>query len=272
VSTYPSTAAPRPSGSFMASLKVQAHVIGALLMRELHTRYGRENVGYLWLFLEPMMLAGAVASIHAGSGSHYGSDIRTVPFTICGYCTFILFRGIFSRAEGALESNMPLLYHRSITIFDILFSRAVLEFAGTMATFAILLSLATVLELSELPERPLALLGGVVMMLWFSFSAGMLCCAITHDNKLAARLVHPLTYIMMPLSGAFYQLAWIPQPYQTWLSWFPMPLIFEQIRYGQFRSASNTFVDIPYICAVCMIMTYLGLIAIKITRRHVHLN
>ena len=41
----------------------QRKVIGALLMRELHTRYGRENVGYLWLILEPMMLAGAVPAV-----------------------------------------------------------------------------------------------------------------------------------------------------------------------------------------------------------------
>jgi capsular polysaccharide transport system permease protein len=128
------------TGSFWASLNTQADVIGALLMRELHTRYGRENVGYLWMFLEPMMLAIAVTLLHAGQPSHYGSDIRTVPFAILGYTIFIMFRGIFTRAEGALEANMPLLYHRSVTIFDILASRALLEGAGVTATFVILIS------------------------------------------------------------------------------------------------------------------------------------
>ena len=35
--------------SFYRSLTLQLDVIGALVMRELHTRFGRNNIGYLWL-------------------------------------------------------------------------------------------------------------------------------------------------------------------------------------------------------------------------------
>ena len=87
-----------------------------------------------------------------------------------------------------------------------------------------------------------------------------------------ARLIHPATYILMPLCGSFYILGWMPEPYRTWLSYFPMVLIFELCRYGQFRAASSAYVDIPYIVWSCMLLTFLGLLAIKITRRHVHLN
>jgi capsular polysaccharide transport system permease protein len=275
MATYPDFGdGPRKLGfrGWMTALSTQGDVIGALLMRELHTRYGRENVGYLWMFLEPLMLAGAVALLHAGQPTHFGSDIRAVPFSILGYSIFIMFRGIFTRAEGALESNMSLLYHRSVTIFDILASRAVLEGAGTTATFVILIGFVTVIGLSDLPARPLELLFGICLMLWFSFAASLTCCAITHENKLVARLVHPMTYILMPLSGAFYQIAWIPEPYRTWLTYFPMALIFEQARYGQFSSATNTYTDNFYVVVVCMIMTYVGLVSIKIIRNHVHLH
>ena len=34
---------------------LQIKVIGALLMREIHTRYGRENIGHLWVIGEPML-------------------------------------------------------------------------------------------------------------------------------------------------------------------------------------------------------------------------
>ena len=99
--------------SFWQALQTQGRVIYALIMRELHTRYGRDNIGYLWMILEPMMLASAVALLHVGGSTHYGTDIRPVPFAILGYGVFIIFRGIFTRAEGALESNQPLLYHRN---------------------------------------------------------------------------------------------------------------------------------------------------------------
>src|SRR6201999_2003253 len=115
------------------------HVIGALILRELHTRFGRENIGYLWVIAEPMLLAGVVASIHAGSKAHFGSDIRSVPFALLGYCMFILFRSIFGRGESTLQSNQPLLYHRMVTIFDMLLARAILEYAATASAYIILL-------------------------------------------------------------------------------------------------------------------------------------
>jgi capsular polysaccharide transport system permease protein len=34
--------------------ELQGIVIGAVMMRELHTRYGRENLGFVWLIVEPL--------------------------------------------------------------------------------------------------------------------------------------------------------------------------------------------------------------------------
>ena len=42
--------------SFVESLMIQVRVVGALLMREIITRYGRNNIGFLWLFVEPLLL------------------------------------------------------------------------------------------------------------------------------------------------------------------------------------------------------------------------
>ena len=257
---------------FAAALRVQGKVIGALLMRELHTRYGRDNVGYLWMFLEPMTLASAVSLLHSGAKSHNGSDISMVPFAMIGYSIFIMLRRMVGRAEGALESNMPLLYHRSVTIFDMLLSRALLEGAGTFVTYIVLITFAVIFNIANPPARLLDIIIGVGLMFWFSFSVSMIICALTHENRLAARLVHPVLYILMPLSGAFFQLSWIPQPYQTWLSWSPLMQIFEELRYGQFASASNKFVSLPYTTAWCIVLSYIGLVSIKIVRRHVHLN
>ena len=257
---------------WLRAMSVQADVVGALIMRELHTRYGRENIGYLWLLLEPMFLATAVAIIHFAQPSHSGSDINAVAFSTVGYCIFILFRGIFNRAEGAIESNQPLLYHRMVTVFDILLSRALLEAAGCFGTFLVLLYIGMIIGLADLPARPEYLIGGFAYMAWFSFNASMLVCAATHENRLIARFVHPVSYILMPVSGAFYQLEWIPEPYRGYLLWFPMPHIFEIARHGQFRSAPDDYFSQPYLIGSCMVMMLFGLLALKVVRRHIHLR
>lgn len=252
--------------------RAQCDVIGALIMRELHTRYGRENVGYVWMVLEPMMLASAVASLHAGQPTHFGSDMRPVPFTIIGYCMFITFRGIVLRSEGALESNLPLLYHRQVTVFDMLLSRAILEGVGTSMTLAVLDGLCWSLGLGDLPARPWALLLAQLLMTWFSFGLSMLVCSLTHNNRIAAKFVHPITYILMPLSGAFYLVKWISPKYQVALAWFPMVQIFELGRYGQFESADLNYVYLPFVIQSCLVLTLGGLLALNVVRRHVHLG
>lgn len=37
---------------FLKSLAIQRRVIGALIMRETYTRFGRENLGFAWIFGE----------------------------------------------------------------------------------------------------------------------------------------------------------------------------------------------------------------------------
>lgn len=262
----------RGIGYWLGAINNQANVIGALLMRELHTRYGRENVGYLWMMLEPMTLATAVALIHAAHPAPITSDIQAVPFSTLGYSVFIMFRSIFSRAESAIESNMPLLYHRMVTVFDILVSRALLDGGGSFVTVIALIFLGVATGFCNVPVRPLDLIIAICYMLWFSFAMSMIACAITHDNRLAARLIHPFTYILMPLSGAFYMVGWLPEPYKSWLLWSPFTHIFELARYGMFRSAPVQYIDLPYLTGCCLVATVVGMLWIRVVRQHVHLR
>ena len=270
MATFPPASRGRPS--FFQSLSVQLNVIGALLMRELHTRYGRENVGYLWVIGEPLLLASTIALIHAGQPTHYGGDMGAVPFSVLGYTIFIMFRGMFNRAEGALESNAPLLYHKMVTVFDIMISRGLLELAGTAMSLVVLTLLLISIGQADWPARPLWLMLGLLMMFWFSFTLSLIVVSVSHDNRLIGRMVHPVSYIMMPLSGAFYRVEWIPEKYREIIQWFPLPQIFEISRYGYFESANDRFFSVPYLVCCCLILSYIGLLSIRIVRGKVHLH
>lgn len=266
-----SEAAKPPGFPWGRALSVQGRVIGAVLMRELHTRYGRENIGYLWLIAEPLMLGSIIALLHSGQTAHVG-EINPVAMTVTGYTIFIMFRGIVSRAEGTLHGNLPLLYHRMVTVFDIAFARALLEAAGTFLAFTILLSLIIAIGYADFPVRPLMLLVGIAYIFFFSFGISLIIVGGAHDNSLLERLVHPFTYFMIPLSGAFYQVSWIPEPYRHYLLYNPFPQMFEIVRYGQFESATLEYVDFTYITAGTLILNLLGLLAIRAVRNRIHLS
>ncbi len=42
--------------TFKQSFAIQGRMIKALIMREIITRYGRQKIGYFWLFDEPLLM------------------------------------------------------------------------------------------------------------------------------------------------------------------------------------------------------------------------
>ncbi|MHA6205822.1 ABC transporter permease [Dyella soli] len=253
---------------------IQARVIGALMMRELHTKFGRHNIGYLWALLEPMTLALGVTAIHlAISKSHVlPFGMESAPFWLTGYGSFVLFRSIVLGSMGAIAGNRGLLYHRVVTLQDMLVSRALLD--GAMTTLAIMLLLGgiTVVGLGHMPDRPLLMLTGLALMLWFALGASMLIAALSEWSHTFERLMHPILYLMMPISGAFYVVEWLPTRYAQIVSWIPLVQIMQIIREGEWEQFDSIYVFPAYTVFCCMVTMLSGLFALRMLRRHVEIE
>ena len=123
----------------MASLRkgwvIQVRVIKALMLRELATRFGRENIGFLWIMAEPLLFALLVGALwRAMKGPlEYGVDI--VAFVATGYIPLVLFRSTISRAVSSFTANGGLMYHRQIKVLDILLVRFLIELMGHMMAY-----------------------------------------------------------------------------------------------------------------------------------------
>jgi capsular polysaccharide transport system permease protein len=121
--------------NLLSAAKVQQRVIGALLMREIITRYGRHNIGFLWLFLEPMLFTLGVTALWTATRSTHGSTLPIVTFAVTGYSTVLMWRNCATRCSKAIEPNHSLLYHRNVRVLDIFLSRIFLEVASSSASF-----------------------------------------------------------------------------------------------------------------------------------------
>jgi capsular polysaccharide transport system permease protein len=269
VRTRVAHAAPRQS--LAECFRTQRRVMAAIIMRELHTRYGRENIGYLWVIIEPLIYGAAVAAIHGikeGTAQHNG--ISPVASGVIGYSIFIIWRGIIGRADGAMNANLPLLHHKMVTTFDICFSRNLLELTGCLCAFSVLMSLCCALGMMDPPARPLYLMLGIGYVFWLSTGLGFVITGLAYERPIVERLIHPATYFSMPLSGAFYTLGSLPESVRYYVSWFPLPHMFEIVRYGAYSASTLDYVDFSYITICCMVMTLLGLISLSIVKDRLH--
>ncbi len=251
------------------SLAIQFRVIGALLMREILTRYGRHNIGFLWLFVEPMMFTVGVTALWTFSNAHHGSSLPIAAFALTGYSSVLLWRNMPGRCSGAIEPNLALMYHRNVKVIDIFASRILLEVAGTTASFITLGIVFIAIGLMKPPEDVLKVMLGWGMLSWFGAALAILVGALSARSEIVEKIWHPMAYLFFPLSGAAFMVDWLPTPAQKFVLLFPMVHFVEILREGYFGAAVHAHYDLFYAGTVNLCITLLGLSQVRVVSRTV---
>lgn len=244
---------------FIHSLRIQSRVIGALLLREVITRYGRHNIGFMWLFVEPMIFTLGVTALWTFAGAHRHSPLPIVAFAVTGYSSVLLWRNMPGKLVCAIEPNLSLMYHRNVKIVDIFLSRLILEAAGASISFIVLSLLWISLGLMEPPHDILLVLVGWIMLAWFGAALAIFLGALSGRNELVEKFWHPASYLLFPLSGAAFMVDWLPVSAQEVVLLLPMVHGIEALRDGYFGPGIKTHYDLTYMAICSLVMTALGL-------------
>jgi ABC-type polysaccharide/polyol phosphate export permease len=257
--------------SLLHSLGIQRRVLHALLMREIITRFGRENLGVLWLVFEPMMFTLGVTTLWTLTGLQHGSSMPIVAFGVTGYSSVLMWRNAATRSSAAVVQNKPLLFHRNVQVVDVVFTRIALEIGGATSSFIVLSLLFIFLGWMPMPVDLLEVIFGWVMLAWFGASLALLIGAAAAFSEIAERLWHPISYILFPLSGAGFMVDWVPDRFQRILLVFPMVHGTEMIREGYFGNVVTTHYDVGYMATCCLLLSLAGLFTVREAGRRIEL-
>lgn len=250
----------------------QLRVIGALTMREVTTRFGRENLGFAWIVGEPILFTGAVIILWSAIKSPYEHGIALVPFLLTGYMPLVLFRHCVSRSIFCVRANAGLLYHRKVKLIDMFAARMILEIGGSYAAFALAYLVFTVAGVLELPHDLGLVYLGWLYMTWFSVALAMIIGALSEVSELVEKLWGPTSYIMVPLSGCFYMASWLPDQWREVALLLPMPHAFEMLRAGYFGPAVTTYWDPIYPAYCNAFLTLVGLYTMERVRPYIEIE
>lgn len=255
--------------SLLHSLGIQCRVLHALLMREIITRFGRENLGVLWLVAEPMLFTLGVTTLWTAAGLHHGSPIPIVAFAVTGYSSVLMWRNSASRAGSAVANNKPLLFHRNVQIIDVLLTRIALEIGGATSSFIVLSLLFIFIGWMPAPVDLLKVIFGWIMLAWFGTSLALLIGAGTAFSEVVERFWHPAAYLLFPLSGAAFMVDWLPTRMQEFVLLLPMVHGTEMLREGYFGNVVPTHYDVAYMASCCLVLSLSGLYLVRQASRRV---
>jgi len=238
-------------------------------MREILTRFGRHNIGFLWLFVEPMMFTLGVTTLWTITKSIHGSSLPIAAFALTGYSTVLLWRIMPARCIGAIEPNLSLMYHRNVKVIDIFLARLILEAGGATISFAVLSVIFIATGLVDPPEDVLQVIGGWLMTAWFGFSLALFLGSLSQESELVEKLWHPAAYLLFPLSGAAFLVDTLPPVAQHYLLYLPMVHGTEYIREGYFGSRSRAHYDLGYIAFFNALLLFAALAKLRKISREV---
>lgn len=240
-------------------LAINRRVIGALFLREMLTRYGRNNIGFLWLFVEPALFTLIITVVWAETRSVHGGSIPIVAFALTGYSTKNLWRSMPSRLTGALKSNRSLLYHRQVTILDIYYARILVEIMAATTAFVGLAICLYAAGWLDAPEDSLEVLGGWLLLAWFGAGLSLIIGSLSEKWDVIGKLWPPFSYILFPLSGIAFVVDALPERMQHIVVWLPMLNALEFLRDGWFGSQFRAHYDVQYVMFFNLCLTFAAL-------------
>ncbi|MFK7889175.1 MAG: ABC transporter permease [Granulosicoccus sp.] len=244
-----------------AALSTQGRVIRALILRETMTRYGQHKLGFLWAFLEPILMVTILSLIFQlmGRSSQGGMDV--VPFMITGFGLFVIFRDTMGQTQSAISQNTSLIGFPQVTTFDVMISRALLELAVLLCVLTVMLWGTGLIGLEVRCERPLELLGVCLLLCMCGLGLGFVFASLTplvpSMRQITGQLLGRPLFLS---SGLFFTTDSLPDQAREVLLYNPLLHMIEKGRSAYFYEYESQYASWSY--AICWA---LGLITFGLT-------
>jgi capsular polysaccharide transport system permease protein len=265
----------RPKVSLSASLAVQLRTIRALLIREAQSRYSTETLGFFWVIAEPLILTcGVIAlwTLTRERGGKYAS-VGIVPLALTGYSHLQLWRLTVLGSIHSLRHNAWLFYHQNVTTLDILLARGLLVSVSVFASFVLVCSVGLMFDNIFPPVRD----PGLIVAAWcldtlFCISFAIVVAGLSELSEFIEKVIHPLMYLTLPLTGAFTMTSWLPPRARVVMEWSPLADACEMFRAGLFPLAVKTSWSAPYILVTSLALLTVGLPLVTYARRQIRVQ
>lgn len=239
----------------------------ALLVRDFNTAYGRSPLGVLWAIAEPVIGIVLLTAVFSQISSVPPMGTSYPVFYATGYLPFLLFTSVQARVMGAPKQSRQLLSHSSVSVIDVIASRALLQSivmgAVTLIVYAGVWALCDPQETPDIGRLVIAGALGCALGAAIGVLNSGIASAFPPWEKAWGVITRPLFLI----SGVFYPFAVMPPSLQSALWWNPILHLVGMNREAVYAGYDASYVSAAYVLAVTLGAACLGLALLLTARR-----
>jgi capsular polysaccharide transport system permease protein len=245
---------------------VQWRVLVALMLRDIKTRFGGSEWGFLIAIAWPLSHIVLLLLINAGAGrvAPYGDSAALwfatgiVPFMAFSYMSRFIMYGIVL--------NRPLLLFPRVKITDILFARALVEVLNAGCVVLILAVIFWAYGINFMPRNPAEACFALGASMLLGLGAGVINAIVAAAFPIWATGYSLFMILLWFTSGVFYVASALPEALRYPLSFNPIVHGVEWMRSAYYEGYSGAFLDKAYLIWFALVLLAAGLSLERIVR------
>lgn len=241
-------------------------VIGAVLLRDMRTRFGRTHLGYLiavlWPFVHLLIIivvrtfVAKIAPIGTEPAVFYATGV--LPYILCLYPARMM--------TMAVAQNKPLLQFRIVTPAILMFARAILESLNAMVVFALLLIGLRLADIEFAPNDWIDMAEGIIAAVYLGMGVGFFGIIVQSLVGPPAMIIIVIFLLMLYLSsGALIPVTFYPPNVRDIIAYNPLFHCVEWIR-SAYYGMDSFLLDKFYVIAIATLFLCIGLLGERLLR------
>lgn len=245
--------------SFVERADAFLHVLHALMLRDMRTRFGGSHWGYAITVLWPVVHVFVLVTIMTFRGLPAPLGHSTILFIATGAVPFFQFQYLSRFVMQSLIANRPLTYYPQVKLFDVLISRILVEICGGFLGLMVVLVILSCLGIDVMPPDYFEAVLAYTAALLFGIGFGAVNVAVVSFFPGWVMGYMLFSIVMYMVSGVFFMPSMLPSEIYTILKYVPTVQIIEWMRSAYYPEA-NLEVDKFYtvMFALSMLATGLG--------------
>ena len=251
----------------MSSIRRRLDVIGAVILRDMRTRYGRSHFGYVIAILWPLSHLAALTAVFTflrRSAPIFGTD--NAVFLATGVLPYILVLYPSRMTSIAIDMNKALFIFPAVSALDIIIARVIVEFLTAFVVVIIFAAGCALLGVNIIPNDLRIAAAAIFATVYLSICFGLLSTIIVSLMDFWKVLLLLLLIVAYLTSGVFLPMSTLSPDLQHILSYNPLTHCVEWLRSAYFIGYGETFISRPYVFWTATTMLFLCLVGERFIR------
>ena len=238
------------------------HIIGALFLRELKTKYEKnKRLGYFWIIGEPMSHIIFFLIIFTLIRARSVPQVPFEMFLVTGFVPFFMFRNIIQQIMAGVSANLALMAYKPVKPIHIFIARALLEVCIYFTVFVLfMVGFGWFLDLPILPMNFLEVVIAFIGLAFLGFSLGVCLAFLSSELEYTQIFINYGINILYFASAVLYPLWILPNHIVDVLLYNPILQFLEILRENYFRGYPHIpGVSFIYPFSFSIIILFIGL-------------